>query len=73
MTNAGRAEIVDEQKNLGKNVKTTGKITAAAGIQGVATAGNIITGNQNISQAIQGAKTPSQMAKVIQDHPEVGA
>lgn len=49
------------------------KIAVAAGIQGVATAGNIITGNQNISQAIQGAKTPSQMAKVIQDHPEVGA
>ncbi len=73
LTNAGRAEIIDEQKELGKNVNTTGKITVAAGIQGVATAGNIITGNQNISQAIQGAKTPSQMAKVIQDHPEVGA
>ena len=72
-TQAGRDEIAKEQKELGKNVNTTGKITAAAGIQGVATAGNIITGNQNISQAIQGAKTPSQMAKVIQDHPEVGA
>ena len=73
LTSKGRDEIIDEQRNLGKNVKTTGKITAAAGIQSVATAGNIITGNQNISQAIQGAKTPSQMAKVIQDHPEVGA
>ncbi|WP_227681245.1 beta strand repeat-containing protein [Psychrobacter alimentarius] len=73
LTSKGRDEIIKEQKELGKNVKTTGKITAAAGIQGVATAGNIITGNQNISQAIQGAKTPSQMAKVIQDHPEVGA
>lgn len=73
LTQAGRDEIAKEQKGLGKNVNTTGKITAAAGIQGAATAGNIITGNQNISQAIQGAKTPSQMAKVIQDHPEVGA
>ncbi len=39
----------------------------------VATAGNILSQNQTLSQAIQNLKAPDKMAKVIQDHPEVGA
>ena len=70
---AGRDEIAKEQRELGKNVTTTGKITAAAGVQGVATAGNILSQNQTLSQAIQGLKAPAKMAQAIQNNPEIGA
>ncbi|MDH2274472.1 hypothetical protein [Moraxella porci] len=57
---------------LPQNLEAVGKTTAAAGVQTVATAGNILAG-QSLAQIIQGAKAPAKMAKVIQDYPEVGA
>lgn len=42
-------------------------------MQSVASAGNLLTGNQTLAQVIQGAKAPAKMAKVIQDYPEIGA
>lgn len=71
-TTAGRQEIKKEQEELDGSLETIGKTTAAAGVQTVATAGNILAG-QSLTQIIQGAKAPAKMAKVIQDYPEVGA
>lgn len=42
-------------------------------MQSVASAGNLLTGNQALAQVIQGAKASAKMAKVIQDYPEIGA
>nr|WP_245640043.1 EndoU domain-containing protein [Moraxella oblonga] len=62
-----------EQERLDENLKATGKITGAAGVQVVATTANVLTGNQTLTQAIQGAKAPAKMAKAIQDNPELAA
>ena len=70
---AGRQEIVEEQRGLTKNLEATGKITAAASVQVAATVGNILTHNQSFEQIILGIKAPAKMAKVIQDYPEIGA
>ncbi|STY88600.1 hypothetical protein [Moraxella bovis] len=69
----GREEIRKEQEKLDENLKATGKITGAAGVQVIATTANVLTGNQTLTQAIQGAKAPAKMAKAIQDYPEIGA
>ncbi len=42
-------------------------------MQVVATTANVLTDNQTLTQAIQGAKAPAKMAKAIQDYPEIGA
>ena len=34
---------------------------------------NVLTDNQTLTQAIQGAKAPAKMAKAIQDNPELAA
>ncbi|AKG07079.1 hypothetical protein AAX06_01555 [Moraxella bovoculi] len=65
----GREGIRREHENL----KATGKITVAAGVQVVATTANVLTDNQTLTQAIQGARAPAKMAKAIQDNPELAA
>ncbi|WP_228707388.1 two-partner secretion domain-containing protein [Moraxella lacunata] len=72
-TTAGRQEIKKEQEELDENLQATGKITGAAGVQVVATTANVLTDNQTLTQAIQGAKAPAKMAKAIQDNPELAA
>ena len=72
-TKEGREEIKKEQEKLDENLQATGKITAAAGVQVVATTANVLTDNQTLTQAIQGAKAPAKMAKAIQDSPELAA
>ncbi|SUD90610.1 hypothetical protein [Psychrobacter phenylpyruvicus] len=72
-TGAGRTQIADEQKDIGENTKTVGKITASSGLQAVATAGSFVQGKQSISQAINSAKVPARMAAVIANNPNVGA
>ncbi|WP_227681246.1 polymorphic toxin-type HINT domain-containing protein [Psychrobacter alimentarius] len=48
LTNAGRTEIIDEQKELGKNLKATAAITGTAGLAVPAiTAGIFDKGNSN--------------------------
>lgn len=42
-------------------------------MQTAATLGNVISHNQSIGQAIQGAKSPVKMAQAIQKYPEIGA
>ena len=72
-THDGRTHIIEELKDIGKNTKTSGKITASSGIQAVATIGGLLTGEQNIIQAIDSAKFPARMAAVVVNNPNAGA
>ncbi len=72
-TEEGRASIAKEQKDLGKNIKNTGKITAAGIQSATAATTGLITGDQNLSQAIDTLLNPARAAQFIKDHPDQAA
>jgi hypothetical protein len=73
LTEAGRAEIAKEQKDLGKNIENTGKITAAVLVGAGSAAKGLLTGDQTLPQAVDTLLNSARAAQFIKDHPEQAA
>ena len=70
LSESGRAEIIQQQKNLPQNVEIIGKMTAAGVTSlGVATAA-LASGDQNLKQAYDTVMNPARTFDFVQKHPE---
>ena len=73
LTESGRAEIVQEQKDLPQNAEIIGKMTAAGVTSlGVATAA-LASKDQNLKQAYDTVMNPARTFDFIQKNPEAAA
>ena len=73
LTESGRQQIIQEQKDLPQNTEIIGKMTAAGVTSlGVATA-SLASGDQNIGQAFQTLMNPANTFDFIQKNPEAAA
>ena len=73
LTESGRQQIIQEQKDLPQNTEIIGKMTAAGVTSlGVATA-SLASGDQNIGQAFQTLMNPANTFGFIQKNPEAAA
>ena len=69
LTESGRQQIIQEQKDLPQNAEIIGKMTAAGVTSlGVATA-SLASGDQNIGQAFQTLMNPANTFGFIQKNP----
>lgn len=70
LSESGRAEIVQQQKDLPRNAEIVGKMTAAGVTSlGVATAA-LATKDQNLKQAYDTVMNPARTFDFVQKHPE---
>lgn len=70
VTESGRNEIIQEQKDLPQNAEIVGKMTAAGVTSlGVATAA-LASGDQNLKQAYQTVMNPARTFDFVQKYPE---
>ncbi|MFH3818944.1 two-partner secretion domain-containing protein [Acinetobacter nosocomialis] len=70
LSESGRAEIVQQQKDLPQNAEIVGKMTAAGVTSlGVATAA-LASGDQNLKQAYDTVMNPARTFDFVQKHPE---
>ncbi|HHP0405572.1 DNA/RNA non-specific endonuclease [Acinetobacter baumannii] len=70
LSESGRAEIVQQQKDLPRNAEIVGKMTAAGLTSlGVATAA-LATKDQNLKQAYDTVMNPARTFDFVQKHPE---
>lgn len=70
LTESGRAQIIQEQKNLPQNAEIIGKMTAAGVTSlGVVTA-SLASGDQNLKQAYDTVMNPARTFDFVQKHPE---
>ncbi len=70
LTESGRAQIIQEQKDLPQNAEIIGKMTAAGVTSlGVATA-SLASGDQSLKQAYDTVMNPANTFDFIQKHPE---
>ena len=70
LTESGRAQIIQEQKDLPQNAEIIGKMTAAGVTSlGVATA-SLASGDQNLKQAYDTVMNPARTFDFVQKHPE---
>ncbi|MDC5432924.1 filamentous hemagglutinin N-terminal domain-containing protein [Acinetobacter baumannii] len=70
LSESGRAEIVQQQKDLPRNAEIVGKMTAAGVTSlGVATAA-LATKDQNLKQAYDTVMNPARIFDFVQKHPE---
>ena len=73
LTESGRNQIIQEQKDLPQNAEIIGKMTAAGVTSlGVATA-SLASGDQNVGQAFQTLMNPANTFDFIQKNPEAAA
>lgn len=70
LTESGRAQIIQQQKDLPQNAEIIGKMTAAGVTSlGVATA-SLASGDQNLKQAYDTVMNPARTFDFVQKHPE---